>query len=174
MVRSNIPVSEIRSFAKKRGDYLISHHAVEKVRNLILTPKDVYENVLVEDLKLKGARPDKAVPRAAPPETKTEPQASILLVDDDEDTRKLIARLLENRGYTVTISQDGIDALLYLGKKHFDLILSDVNMPNLDGFKLLEMMNQKGIKAPVIFLTARTGAEDERRGVRIGSNGLYQ
>jgi type II secretory ATPase GspE/PulE/Tfp pilus assembly ATPase PilB-like protein/DNA-binding response OmpR family regulator len=169
MVRSGIPISEIRSFAKKRGDYLMSHHAVEKVRNLILTPKDVYENVLVEDLKLEGARPEKAVPRAAPPEIKTAYQASILIVDDDEDTRKLIARLLENRGYTVSISQDGIDALLYLGKKHFDLILSDINMPNLDGFKLLEMMNQKGIKAPVIFLTSRSGAEDEKRGLELGA-----
>ena len=169
MVRSDIPISEIRSFAHKRGDYLISHHAVEKVRNLILTPKDVYEYVLVEDVKLEKARPEKVVPAAAPPETKTGDQASILLVEDDEDTRKLIARLLENRGYTVSISQDGIDALLYLGKKHFDLILSDINMPNLDGFKLLEMMNQKGIKAPVIFLTSRTTPEDEQRGFELGA-----
>lgn len=169
MVRSNIPISEIRSFAQKRGDYLVSHHAVEKAGKLIFNPKDVYENVLVEDAKLERLKPEEAVSRAAPPETKTGDQASILIVDDDEDTRKLIARLLENRGYKVTISEDGIDALLYLGKKHFDLILSDINMPNLDGFKLLEMMNQKGIKAPVIFLTARISAEDETKGLELGA-----
>ena len=47
-VRSNITISEIRSLARKRGDYLISHHALEKVKKLIFPPKDVYENVLVE------------------------------------------------------------------------------------------------------------------------------
>ncbi len=169
MVRSNVPISEIRSFAKKRGDYLISRHAVEKVRNLILAPKDVYENVLVEDIKIEWSKPEKVVSTTPSPETKTGYQASILIVDDDEDIQKLIARLLENRDYRVTISEDGIDALLYLGKKHFDLILSDINMPNLDGFKLLEMMNQKGIKAPVIFLTSRTSAEDEKKGLELGA-----
>ena len=74
-----------------------------------------------------------------------------------------------NQGYKVTISQDGIDAFLYLGKKHFDLILSDMTMPNLDGSRLLEIINQKGIKAPVTFLTSRTSAQDEKRGLELGA-----
>ena len=169
MVRSNIPISEIRSFARKRGDYLISNHAVEKVKDFIFTPKDVYENILVEDLKLERSKPKKVVPRTAPPATKTADQDSILIVDDNEDTRKLIAFILKKQGYSVTTSKDGIDALLWLDKKHFDLILSDVNMPNLDGFKLLEIMNQKRIKAPVIFLTGRRSAEDEKKGLELGA-----
>jgi len=169
MIRSNTPISEIRSFARKRGDYLISNHAVDKVKGLIFTPNDVYENVLVEDVKVEWSKPEKVVPTTLSPETKTGDQASILIVDDDEDTRKLLALILENRGYRVTISEDGIDALLYLGKKDFDLILSDVNMPNLDGFKLIEMMNQKGIEAPVIFLSSRDRADDEKRGLELGA-----
>lgn len=169
MVRSNIPISKIRSIARKRGDYLISQHAVEKIRNLIFTPKDVYENVLIEDLELEWSKPEKTVPETATPATKKAGQKSILIVDDDEDTRKLIARLLENQGYRVTISEDGIDALLCLAKKSFDLILSDVNMPNLDGFKFLEMINQKELEVSVVFLSSRDRAEDEKKGLELGA-----
>jgi len=169
MVRSNIPISEIRSIARKRGDYLISQHAVEKTRNLIFTPEDVYENILIEDLELEWSKPEKAAPETATPSTKKAGQKSILIVDDDEDTRKLIARHLENQGYRVTIFEDGIDALLCLAKKSFDLILSDVNMPNLDGFKFLEMINQKELEVSVIFLSSRDRAEDERKGLELGA-----
>jgi len=168
MIRANMPISEIRSFAQERGDYLISHHAVEKVKDLILTPKDVYEGVLVEEVRLERFKPEEIAPKAAPG-TEAAAQASILVAEDEEDTRKLIARFLERQGYEVTTSKDGIDALLHLGKKHFDLILSDIRMPNLDGFKLLEMITQKGIKAPVIFLTAMTRMEEEQRGLELGA-----
>ena len=93
----------------------------------------------------------------------------ILVIDDDEDMRLLIGRLLENSGYKVTLAGDGIDALLEMGKTSFDLILADVNMPNLDGFKLLEMKTQKGIEGPVVFLTSRTSAEDEKKGFELGA-----
>jgi len=76
---------------------------------------------------------------------------------------------LENRGYHVSLTGDGIEVLLELGKSDYDLVLADVNMPNLDGFRLLEMMNQKGIQAPVIFLTARDSLEDERKGLELGA-----
>ncbi len=56
-----------------------------------------------------------------------------------------------------------------MGKSEYDLILSDVEMPNLDGFKLLEMKNQKGIETPVIFLTSKTGHEDEEKGYELGA-----
>lgn len=168
MIRDNMPISEIRSFAQERGNYLISHHAVEKVKDLIFTPKDVYEGVLVEEVKIERFEPEVIAPKAAPA-TEAVSRASILVAEDEEDTQKLIARLLEGQGHDVTTSKDGVDALLHLGKKHFDLILSDIRMPNLDGFKLLEMINQKGIKAPVIFLTAMTKAEEEQKGFELGA-----
>ncbi|MBC8432565.1 MAG: Flp pilus assembly complex ATPase component TadA [Desulfobacterales bacterium] len=169
MVRSNMPISEIRSFAQQRGTYLKSQHAIEKVKNLIFAPKDVYEKVLVEEVKLKRIEPEKTTRKTALPDTETADQASILVADDDQDARELIALFLKNRGYSVTTSEDGIDALLNLGKKEFDLVLSDVDMPNFDGFKLLEMINQKGIATPVIFLTSRTSDKDEKRGLELGA-----
>ena len=90
-------------------------------------------------------------------------------MEDDLDTQKLIERILEKDGYETTVAGDGIEALLHLGKKDFDLILSDITMPNMDGIKLLEMNNQKGIKTPVIFLTATTEAETEQKCLEIGA-----
>jgi DNA-binding response OmpR family regulator len=58
---------------------------------------------------------------------------------------------------------------LHLGSKDFDLILSDITMPNLDGIKLLEMNKQKGITTPVIFLTAQTEAETEQKCLELGA-----
>ncbi|MBW2650005.1 MAG: Flp pilus assembly complex ATPase component TadA [Deltaproteobacteria bacterium] len=170
MVRAGASISEIRTFSRNRGDYLISTHAILKVKNLIFTPKDIFEKVLAEEVTAaEMPAPREMGPEIIPASTNATTQASILIVEDDEDTRKLIARFLENDGYSVTTSEDGIDALLYLGKKDFDLILSDVDMPNLDGFKLLEMLNLKGIKAPVIFLTSRINPEDEEKGLKLGA-----
>jgi len=87
----------------------------------------------------------------------------------DDDTQKLIARILESAFYEVTTARDGIEALTRLEQKDFDLILSDITMPNLDGFKLIEMIQQKGIVAPVIFLTGSTSEQDEMRGFELGA-----
>jgi len=170
MVRAGNPISEIRSFVKKGGGYLQSHHAVEKVKNLIFTPKDIY-HILVEDETVEDEEvtPDDTVPVTTPEEKKMADQPSILVVEDDPDTQKLITLILEGQGYSVTASGDGIDALVSLSKRDFDLVIADVNMPNLDGFKLLEMMNQKGLEAPVIFLSSRDRAEDEKKGLELGA-----
>jgi DNA-binding response OmpR family regulator len=56
-----------------------------------------------------------------------------------------------------------------MGEVQYDLILSDVSMPNLDGFKLLEIKNQEGIETPVIFITARARSEDEKRGFELAA-----
>jgi len=169
MVRSDTPISEIRGYVRKKEGYLISHHAAEKVVEFLLSPKDVYEKVLVEERRFKEKTAEEERPDIRVIEKKAEDKVSILLVEDDKDSQRLIVRLLENRGYKVTIAEDGIDALLYMGKEDFDLIISDVNMPNLGGFKLLEMMNQKGIEAPVMFLSSRTTQEDEVRGFELGA-----
>ncbi len=185
MVRVGISIAEIRAFTHTRGDYLITDHALEKMRNHLFAPKDIYDKLLIEEidfrkLPLKKIAPaETVIPEAAPAKAtvsavapgklKKEEPPLILIVEDDGLTQKLIARLLENRGYRVTIAGDGIEALLCLGKEEFNLILSDIKMPNLDGFKLLEMMGQKGIKAPVIFMTSRTDPEDELKGFKLGA-----
>ena len=167
-VRSDASIAEIRAFVREHGAYLIANHAASKVANLTCSPRDAYERVLVEEVGTRQPTPPQ--PEVAVPTT-PEPQApkSILVVEDNQDSRKLLIHFLEKQGYDVTAAEDGIDALLHLGSKEFDLIVSDVNMPNLDGFRLAEMKEKKGLDTPVIFLTARDSAEDEARGLKLGA-----
>lgn len=176
MIRRDVPISEIRDFARQRGDILITDHAVEKARGLIFDPRSVYENILLEESEYRRLpkAPSKA---AAAPKTPSKspaiimdaPQgtAKILVAEDDDDTRSLIQRVLENQGYAVTTASDGVEALSHLSAETFDLILSDVNMPNLDGLKLMEMKAQKKIETPVIFFTAES--ETEARALELGA-----
>ena len=90
-------------------------------------------------------------------------------MEDDLDQQNLISRILLNEGYEVSIAADGIDALLLLVKQDFDLIISDINMPNLDGFKFIEIKKQEGIKTPLIFLTSCLEEEDEIKGLELGA-----
>lgn len=166
MVRLEEPIAKIRSFIQQRGDYLISHHAIEKIRTLTIALKDVYEKILLEEKIPLKSRPENLDAAVIPGEKKPE---AILLVEDDEDTQKLIAHILESALYNVTVANDGIEALTCLEQKDFDLILSDVAMPNLDGFKLVEIIHQKGITAPIIFLTGSTNEQDEMRGFELGA-----
>jgi len=167
---------------------------VEKVKNLIFPPKDVYAKVLVEEAKIdqdvsqevKAKKPvieelseDQPAPAKlqivrsgklkAKAATDDDHKFSVLIVEDDKVTRMVTQRILEKNDYMTTIAEDGIDALLQLGRADFDLILSDINMPNLDGFKLLEMMGQKGIACPVILMTGSTSDETEIRGFELGA-----
>jgi DNA-binding SARP family transcriptional activator len=95
--------------------------------------------------------------------------STILVVEDDSVTRTFIEGLLRNAGYSVVASEDGADGLLKLGAGKFDLILSDINMPNLSGLKLLEIMTQKGIETPVIFITGLEDEASEVKGFEIGA-----
>ena len=167
-IRNGMAISELREFIHRRGDYLISHHAVQKVKDLIFPVKDVYDKVLVEEIQMTPKDEEVKVEKKEDPGQKAGAPA-ILVVEDDEDNRLLISRILSGQGYEVAVAGDGIDALMALGTKEFDLILSDINMPNLDGFKFLEIINQKGVRAPLMFLTARADEEDEVKGLELGA-----
>jgi DNA-binding response OmpR family regulator len=91
------------------------------------------------------------------------------VVEDEIVTQRLTRKILEERGYEVIVAADGVDALMALGKMNFDLIVCDINMPNMDGFKLLEFLNQKDILIPVIFVTIREDVEDEIKGLALGA-----
>ena len=166
-IRSGMPISEFREYIHRRGDYLISHHAVSKVKELLFPLQDVYEKVLVEEIQLTPKDEEIKVEEKEKADGRGKP--AILVVEDDADNQLLITRILTAQGYDVATAGDGIDALMLLGKQEFDLILSDINMPNLDGFKFLEIMNQKGVQAPLMFLTARADEEDEVKGLELGA-----
>jgi type IV pilus assembly protein PilB len=176
MIHANKPAAAIREFAYKRGDYLIGHHAAEKVSQMLISADDAYQKVLAEEgtpqtesaaATSSPAGLDKAKETARPANQEIS-QTAILLVEDDKDNQALIRRYLEGQGYAVTIADDGIDALMQLGRTKFDLILSDVNMPNLDGFKLVEAAKQKKVDTPIVMLTAETDEASELKGFELG------
>ena len=78
---------------------------------------------------------------------------SILLVDDDDAFCKTMAKLFERSGYMIKVAGDGREALDLLSKNTFDLILSDLRMPRLDGIELMEEIRRKKIGSAVVFLT---------------------
>lgn len=87
----------------------------------------------------------------------------ILVVDDHPINRRLLADQLESLGYQVITANDGVDALAMLQKQSVDIILTDVNMPNMDGYQLTRRLRGQGVRLPVIGVTANALAEEKQR-----------
>lgn len=109
---------------------------------------------------------------AARPRETEEPQASLLVVEDSITSRVLLKGILELAGYQVTTAVDGIDALTTLRSGHFDLVVSDVEMPRLDGFDLTTRIraDKQLADLPVVLVTALDTREDKERGIDVGAN----
>jgi two-component system cell cycle response regulator CpdR len=78
---------------------------------------------------------------------------SILLAEDDEAMRTYLARALENAGYEVVAVDRGTEAMPYLQSRHFDLLLSDIVMPEMDGIELAQRCAEMSPKTKVMFIT---------------------
>jgi two-component system chemotaxis sensor kinase CheA len=99
-------------------------------------------------------------------------QISILVVDDSVSTREIEISMLELEGYAVTGAVDGVDALLKIRSSRFDLVVSDLNMPRMDGLKLLENIRSDETLAsmPVIFVTTVDEGESRKKAEDLGVN----
>jgi DNA-binding response OmpR family regulator len=97
--------------------------------------------------------------------------ATILVIDDDPNIREALGIHLRNAGYTVQSAKDGIEGGHAILKIHPDLVITDAQMPHMDGFELVEALRSDASVAsiPVIMLTSE--AEWQERGSRIGVNG---
>jgi two-component system, chemotaxis family, sensor kinase CheA len=97
---------------------------------------------------------------------------SILVVDDSMTTRTLEKSILEANGYQVRVAVDGVEALTQLRSKIPDLVITDVQMPRLDGFGLLEAMKADPAlgRIPVIVVTSLDRREDQARGLELGAD----
>ncbi|MEA3445201.1 MAG: response regulator [Bacteroidota bacterium] len=96
-------------------------------------------------------------------------KAKILVVEDEVMNQKLIAGILKSAAYKVELAPDGIVALMKISSEKFDIILSDISMPNLDGYQLLEYMKQNNIDIPVAFMTSHTSEKEEIKGLKMGA-----
>ena len=94
----------------------------------------------------------------------------ILLVEDERMLAEILSDTLSDRNFGVTLAYDGVQALEIADKEHFDVIVTDIMMPNMDGFTLVKKLRSKGCNTPVLFLTARSATEDLVKGFEIGGN----
>jgi predicted GH43/DUF377 family glycosyl hydrolase/CheY-like chemotaxis protein len=97
------------------------------------------------------------------------PAKKILVVDDESTNTMILQKILHTQGYEVDVSVDGLEALVKIAQKNYDLILSDICMPNFTGYQLLEFMQSKNIKVPVVFLSGHTSEADEIKGLKMGA-----
>ncbi len=100
----------------------------------------------------------------------TEPTTQILVVDDEESLVDMVSSALRFAGYEVRSEQSGFDALRAVKSSDPDLVVLDVNLPDVDGFEVCRRIRRDGRDVPVIFLTARDGADDLRTGFRRGGD----
>ena len=96
----------------------------------------------------------------------------ILVADDSPTIRKFVSFSLKSHGFDVIAASDGMEAFELLPNSNVDLIITDLNMPNMDGFELIKAVredeNKKDI--PIIILSSLKGSEEIEKGLSVGAN----
>ena len=94
----------------------------------------------------------------------------ILIVEDDNELGQLFRKVLEKNGYETVNACDGIDALNKLETEYVDLIISDIMMPNMDGYELVRELREANIDTPILMITAKDSFQDMQTGFGVGSD----
>ena len=133
---------------------------------LLLAPAE-----LLQIAARQSARDFQSAPRVAPTTPKIAVK-TLLLAEDSIVTRTQEKRILEGAGYRVVTAVDGLDAWQKLGAGAFDGVISDIEMPNLDGLSLTARIREhpKYDELPIILVSSLASESDRRRGVEVGAN----
>ncbi len=94
----------------------------------------------------------------------------ILIAEDDRELRRLFAHVLMKHGFAVKEVANGQEALDALENEYFDLIISDIMMPVLDGYALVKALREAGNTIPVLMITAKDAFDDMRQGFQFGTD----
>lgn len=94
----------------------------------------------------------------------------ILIAEDDSELRQLFSHVLAKHGYSVTGVDNGAEALKALDLTYFDLIISDIMMPVMDGYELVRSLRSTGLTTPVLMITAKDAFDDMRLGFISGTD----
>jgi two-component system sensor histidine kinase and response regulator WspE len=131
---------------------------------------DVEDLVRSIDNLLSGRRLGKLASEVA--ERKVRARKRILVVDDSITVRELERQLLENRGYLVDVGVDGIDGWNAVRSAHYDLVISDIDMPRMDGIQFVRHLkgDERFRAIPVVIVSYKDREEDRRRGLDAGAN----
>lgn len=98
-----------------------------------------------------------------------DPKAKILIIDDEENIRKMLTRALEAENYQVETALNGEDGLDKLKENDFDLILLDLKLPGMDGIEVLEAMRKQDILVPVLIVTGYGSVESAVKVMKLGA-----
>ena len=97
----------------------------------------------------------------------------ILIVDDSESIREVVSFTLENEGFEVLVANDGTDALKFLDGREIDMIITDLNMPEMDGLTLIKHVREMEAyqRIPILFLTTETQTAKKMEAKEAGATG---
>ena len=135
--------------------------SIEKARKLIkeeLTIEDVidesYQKEKITKKKIEGRQP------------------IALIVDDSISVRKFVASVLNKKNYKTILTSNGEEALSKLESNNFDIVITDLEMPKMHGFDLIEHIrkDKKFKELPIIILTGRAGEKQKEKGISVGAN----
>ena len=93
-----------------------------------------------------------------------------IVVEDDKNLRKLIVTCLEKASYTVFETRNGEEALDLMDKEYVDLIVTDIMMPEMDGYELIKSLREANYNTPILIITAKEDIEDKRQGFNLGAD----
>lgn len=113
---------------------------------------------------LRDAKPDVAIPELT---------GHILCADDNEDNRQLVAYLLAKTGVQLTLVEDGQQALNATKNITFDLVLMDMQMPEMDGLQATTILKQRGFQGPIIMLTANVDSNSKNKMLAAGASAHF-
>ncbi|MBF0220016.1 MAG: response regulator, partial [Gammaproteobacteria bacterium] len=144
------------------------------VSGMVLTGRSELVSVLQAAALIEQVRSQRGERHVAIASQKDNPSRSyrILVVDDSISTREIEKDVLQAHGYQVTLAEDGIDGLHRAQRETFDAVLTDVEMPRLDGFSLTAKLRQleRYQATPIIIVTSRAKEADRRRGIEVGAD----
>lgn len=94
----------------------------------------------------------------------------ILVADDDKNIRMYFRAVLENNGYTVSVAQNGEEALTVMDKEHIDLVVLDVMMPKMDGYEFTKVLRECDNNLPILMVSAKQLPTDKNKGFAVGTD----
>jgi DNA-binding SARP family transcriptional activator len=132
-------------------------------RELDVEPDAETKAVQQEVIQLRKKRTSTA------PAADHDARKTVLVVEDNILNRELTNALLKSAGYHVLVAKDGAEALMLVGREKVDLMLLDIDLPFIDGHRVLEALHDKGIQVPAIFISGLPGEEPEVKAFEIGA-----
>jgi len=94
----------------------------------------------------------------------------ILVIEDEIKAGDYLHKGLSEAGFSVLLARNGLDGLHYIMTEELDLAVVDVMLPDIDGFKIVQLFRDSGKQTPVLFLTARDSVEDRVKGLELGAD----